>query len=181
MNYHNITTDDMLNGDGLRTVLWVSGCTFNCPNCQNPQTHSFDSGRPFTDDTMEELIEDLDKPYISGLTLSGGHPLEPQNIPVVYNIVKTVKEKFPDKTIWIYTGYTYEDIYREYQRWESLECNSICAFDVIKLCNVLVDGRYIDELRDISLPWRGSSNQRVIDVKATLASDTPEIPILYCN
>ena len=100
----------MLNGDGIRIVLWVSGCTMNCKNCQNPQTHDFNSGIPFDDNAKQELFEALDKPYIQGVTFSGGHPLENENIDTVYSLCKEIKEKFPTKDIWLYTGYTFENI-----------------------------------------------------------------------
>ncbi len=170
MNYHNITTDDMLNGDGLRVVLWCSGCKLNCKNCQNPQTWDFNSGIPFTRDAMLEILADLSKPYISGLTFSGGHPLEPESFDTVFSIARCVKINLPKKNIWLYTGYTWECIIRD----EKLRT-------ILPYIDVLVDGAYVDELRDITLPWRGSSNQRVIDVKATLNSGTPNVPILYCN
>ena len=162
MNYHNIKTDDMLNGDGLRVTCWVSGCSIGCLNCYNPQTWDFNSGIPFTDDTMQEILYDLSKPYIKGLTLSGGHPLDPHNAPKVLEIVKRVKMVFPNmvfpnKDIWIYTGYVWEDIIKN----DTLK-------EILKRTDVLVDGAYIDELRDITLPFRGSSNQRIIDVKESL-------------
>ena len=178
MNYHNITTDDMLNGDGLRTVLWVSGCQQKCNNCQNPQTWDFNSGIPFTDETMQELLDDLSLPYISGLTLSGGHPLEPQNLDTVYNIVKTVKEKFPNKSIWLYTGYTWEEILGKDKLYENLEINGISPLDVVKYCDVLVDGKYEDDKRDITLAWRGSSNQRVINIQESLKQSKI---VLWCE
>ncbi len=170
MNYHNITTDDMLNGDGLRVVLWCSGCRLNCYKCQNPQTHDFKSGIPFDEETMQEIIDALDKPYISGVTLSGGHPIEPENFDTILNISRVIDGRFPDKDIWLYSGYTWEYIVQD----EKLKT-------ILPYIDVLVDGTYIDELRDITLPWRGSSNQRVIDVNATLNSSTPDIPILYCG
>lgn len=168
MNYHNIKTDDMLNGDGLRVTCWVSGCDIGCFNCYNPQTWDFNSGIPFTDDTMQEILYDLSKPYIKGCTLSGGHPLAPQNLPQVYEIVKRVKMVFPNKDIWIYTGYTWEDIVEKDRIMKNLKDDNISELDVAKLCDVLVDGKYIDELRDISLAYRGSSNQRIIDIPKTL-------------
>lgn len=171
MNYHNIKTDDMLNGDGLRVTCWVSGCSIGCFNCYNPQTWDFNSGIPFTDDTMQEILYDLSKPYIKGLTLSGGHPLDPHNISEVYKIVKRVKMVFPNKDIWLYTGYSWEDIVEKDRIMKNLKDNDISELDVIKLCNVIVDGAYVDELRDISLPFRGSSNQRIIDVQKTLDSN----------
>ena len=162
MNYHNIKTDDMLNGDGLRVTCWVSGCSIGCLNCYNPQTWDFNSGIPFTDDTMQEILYNLSKPYIKGLTLSGGHPLDPHNAPKVLEIVKRVKMVFPNmvfpnKDIWIYTGYVWEDIIKD----DTLK-------EILKRTDVLVDGAYIDELRDISLPFRGSSNQRIINVQESL-------------
>ena len=160
MNYHNIKTDDMLNGDGLRVTCWVSGCSIECFNCYNPQTWDFNSGIPFTDDTMQEILYDLSKPYIKGLTLSGGHPLDPHNAPKVLEIVKRVKMVFPNKDIWIYSGYVWEDIIKD----ETLR-------EILKYTDILVDGAYVDELRDISLAFRGSSNQRIIDVKKTLDSN----------
>lgn len=161
MNYHDITTDNMLNGDGLRVVLWVSGCTVNCKNCQNPQTWNFNSGIPFTEESMNEIIDNLNKPYITGLTLTGGHPLESANLSTIKTIVKTVKSRFPNKTIWLYTGFIWEEI-KEYY---------VLFWDIISNVDVLVDGRYVDELRDITLPFRGSSNQRIIDVQQSLKQD----------
>ena len=160
MNYHNIKTDDMLNGDGLRVTCWVSGCNMGCFNCYNPQTWDFNSGIPFTDDTMQEILYDLSKPYIKGCTLSGGHPLDPRNAPKVLEIVKRVKMVFPNKDIWIYSGYVWEDIIKD----ETLR-------EILKYTDVLVDGAYVDELRDISLPFRGSSNQRIIDVSKSLKAN----------
>lgn len=157
MNYHNIKTDDMLNGDGLRVTCWVSGCNMGCFNCYNPQTWDFNSGIPFTENTMQEILYDLSKPYIKGLTLSGGHPLDPHNAPKVLEIVKRVKMVFPNKDIWIYSGYVWENIMKD----ETLR-------EILKYIDVLVDGAYVDELRDISLAFRGSSNQRIIDVPKSL-------------
>ena len=147
----------MLNGDGLRVTCWVSGCSIGCVNCYNPQTWDFNSGIPFTEETMQEILEDLSKPYIKGLTLSGGHPFDPQNAPKVLEIVKRVKMVFPNKDIWIYSGYVWEDIIKD----DILK-------EILKRTDVLVDGAYIDELRDISLAFRGSSNQRIIDVPKSL-------------
>ena len=157
MNYEKIDKCSVSNGVGVRTVLWVSGCDIRCRNCHNPQTWDFDSGIPFTEETMQELLYDLSKPYIKGLTLSGGHPLDRHNAPKVLEIVKRVKMVFPKKDIWIYTGYVWEDIIKDNTLKEILECT-----------DVLVDGAYVDELRDISLPFRGSSNQRIIDVPKSL-------------
>ena len=157
MNYEKIDKCSVSNGTGIRTVLWVSGCDIHCRNCQNPQTWDFNSGIPFTDDTMQEILYDLSKPYIKGLTLSGGHPLDTQNAPKVLEIVKRVKMVFPNKDIWIYSGYVWEDIIKN----DTLK-------EILNRTDVLVDGAYIDELRDISLAFRGSSNQRIIDVPKSL-------------
>ena len=153
MNYHNITHDDMLNGDGLRVVLWVSGCEHHCKNCQNPETHDPNGGIPFDVEAAEELVDSLEQPYCAGLTISGGDPLYLGNIETVKNLCKEVKFFYPEKTIWLYTGYTWEQI-------KDLE--------VIKYVDVLVDGRYIEELADVDYKWAGSTNQRVIDVQKSL-------------
>lgn len=157
MNYHNITTDDMKNGDGLRVVLWVAGCSHHCKNCHNPVTWDPNGGIPFTDDTFKELIDDLDHDYISGLTLSGGDPLYPDNLYVVSQVVR-LKHAFPDKTIWIYTGYVWEDLIQDKK-----------ILDILKLTDVLVDGEYVEALKDPKYEWAGSTNQRVIDVQRSLA------------
>lgn len=168
MNYLKIEKCSVSEGQGVRVVLWVSGCRLHCFDCHNPKTHDFNSGVPFTSDTMNELLEALDKTYISGLTLTGGHPLEAENLETVLEIVRTVKEKFPDKTIWLYTGFTWEIIaqviiHPEYNQ----ECDWILA-DIIPLVDVIVDGKYEYKLRDITLPFCGSSNQRIIDVQKSL-------------
>ena len=154
MNYHDINHCDMLNGEGIRVSLWVSGCSLHCKGCQNPQTWCFDSGIPFDKDALQELYEALDKPYIQGLTLTGGNPMD--NITEVLDICRKVKEKFPSKDIWLYTGYTYEELY-----YKGIS-------RILLYVDVLVDGPYIEAQRDISLQWRGSKNQRVINVKETL-------------
>lgn len=157
MNYEKIDKCSVSNGSGVRAVLWISGCGIHCRNCHNPQTWDFDSGIPFTDDTMQEILYDLSKPYIKGCTLSGGHPLDPLNAPEVLKIVKRVKMVFPNKNIWIYSGYEWENIIKD----ETLR-------EIMKYTDVLVDGPYIDELRDVSLAFRGSSNQRIICAKQSL-------------
>ena len=160
MNYEKIDKCSVSNGLGVRTVLWISGCNIHCKNCHNQSTWDFNSGIPFTEDAMQEILYELTKPYIKGLTLSGGHPLDPHNIPEVYKIVKRVKMVFPNKDIWIYSGYVWENIIKN----ETLK-------EILKYTDVLVDGAYVDELRDISLPFRGSSNQRIIDVSKSLKAN----------
>lgn len=157
MNYHNITKEDMLNGDGLRTVLWVSGCGHHCKGCQNPQTHDPESGIPFDDSAKAELFGYLEKNYCSGLTLSGGDPLFPPNREEATKISKEFKEKFPNKTLWIYTGYDWEDV-------KDLE--------IMQYADVVVDGRFVLDLADTQYKWAGSINQTVIDVKKSLESNS---------
>ena len=153
MRYHNITTDDMLNGDGLRTVLWVAGCEHRCRGCHNPITWDVDGGVPFDEAAEQELFEKLSADYISGITFSGGDPLHPKNRDEIEKLAKEIRDRLPQKTIWLYTGYTFEEI-REL-KW-------------LNLIDVLVDGRYEADKRDIKLHWKGSANQRVIDMKKTL-------------
>ncbi len=153
MRYHNITTDDMLNGDGLRTVLWVAGCEHRCPGCHNPITWDIDGGIPFDEDAERELFEKLSADYISGITFSGGDPLHKQNRGEIIRLAKRVRAELPEKTIWLYTGYSWEEV-RE--------------LEVIPLLDVLVDGEYVEAVRDPKLHWKGSANQRVIDVRETM-------------
>lgn len=161
MNYHNITKDDMLNGDGLRVVLWLAGCNHHCKNCQNPITWDANGGLPFDKEAEKELFEALEKPHISGITFSGGDPLFSQNRNEVSRLIKKIKKTNPQKTIWLYTGY----------KWEEIK-NESC----IKQIDVLIDGMFVEELKDTNLEWVGSSNQRVIDVQKTLK--TNEIKLL---
>ena len=145
----------MNNGDGLRVVLWLSGCSHHCKGCQNPQTWNPDSGIPFDLEAENELFNDLFLDYISGITFSGGDPLYPANRDEIFRLCKKIRNIFKDtKTIWLYTGYTYEEIIL------NTKMNNI-----INLIDVLADGEYIEELRNVDLPWVGSSNQRVIDVQ----------------
>lgn len=153
MRYHNITTDDMLNGDGLRTVLWTAGCTHRCKGCHNPITWDCDGGLPFDEAAEQELFEKLSADHISGITFSGGDPLHPQSREEVARLAARVRSEFPDKTIWLYTGYLWEEI---------------SDLEAVKLCDVLVDGRFEKSLFDAKLHWKGSANQRVIDVQETL-------------
>ena len=155
MRYHNITKDDMLNGDGLRVVLWVAGCSHCCRECQNPQTWDPNGGIPFDQEAKDELFEQLGKTYISGITFSGGDPLHKNNLTEITRLAKEIREKFPDKTIWLYTGSSWESIQKE---------------EIVRYLDVCVDGEFIVEQKDTSLKWKGSANQRVIDVKKTLAA-----------
>ena len=153
MKYHNITKDDMLNGDGLRVVLWVSGCSHKCPGCHNSITWDENVGLDFDESAKNELFAELQKDYVSGITFSGGDPLFHSNRQCVSNLISEISEKFSDKTIWLYTGYT----------WDAIK-----DLDFIKKVDVLVDGRFEEANKDVNLHWKGSSNQRVINVKSTL-------------
>ena len=167
MNYHNITYPDQNNGDGLRVVLWLSACNHHCFNCQNPQTWDVNSGIPFDESAKEELFRELDKDYISGLTLSGGDPLHEANLDGVLNLVNEIRLLFPNKTIWIYSGYRWSEIFND-EIYLTKECTGWKRRKIVNQCTVMVDGRYIDSQRDITLKWRGSSNQRVIDIQQSL-------------
>ena len=153
MRYHNITKDDMLNGDGLRVVLWVAGCNHCCRECQNPITWDPNGGLPFTEAEEREIFAELDKEYVSGITFSGGDPLHPSNISAVTALARKIKEKYPNKTIWLYTGSLWEEIQHE---------------EILHYLDVLVDGEFQADKLDVGLKWKGSSNQRVIDVPSTL-------------
>jgi anaerobic ribonucleoside-triphosphate reductase activating protein len=155
MNYIKITKNDIANGPGVRVGLWTAGCKCHCKGCHNPSTWNFRTGKPFSMDSLNKLFSALDKPYIQGLTITGGNPLD--NAPEILMISKRFKERFPDKDLWIYSGYTYEEIIQN----EIFEC-------ILEYVDVLVDGPYIEEQRDISLKFRGSRNQRLINIKETL-------------
>lgn len=153
MRYHNITKDDMLNGDGLRVVLWVAGCGHHCKECHNPITWDPDGGLPFDEAAKQEIFEELGKPYISGITFSGGDPLYPANVAEVTELAKEIRKQFPDKTIWLYTGGLWEEV---------------GGLEIIRYIDVLVDGEFEVERKELNLQWKGSANQRVIDVPETL-------------
>lgn len=154
MNYHKIEKTSIANGEGIRVVLWVSGCTIHCRGCHNPETWSLNSGKPFNLEAKNELFESLDKPYIKGITFSGGNPLD--SFFEVFTLCKEIKERFPTKDIWLYSGYTYEEI------------NQKIMGIILEYVDVLVDGKYIEEQRDLTLKWCGSRNQRVINVQESL-------------
>lgn len=186
INYHNITHDDMNNGDGLRVVLWLSACSHHCYNCQNPQTWNPDSGIPFDDSAKQEIFNELSKDYISGITFSGGDPLHENNLDEVLKLVQEIRISFPEKSIWLYTGFCWNDIMCSFAGLQAdcvvLDKKDIEVWEkrrkIISNVDVLVDGEYIDEQRDLSLKFRGSKNQRVIDVKQSLAQNKI---ILYCD
>lgn len=151
MYYHNITTDDMLNGDGLRVVLWVSGCNHHCKGCQNPQTHNPKSGIKFDNKAIIEIIKELNKPHIKGITFSGGDPLYPENRRQITRLSQIIRGIYEDtKDIWLYTGYKYEEV-------QNLE--------IMQYIDVLIDGEFKEALADFNCEWRGSTNQRIIRLK----------------
>ena len=146
MKYHNIEKDSMLNGDGLRVVLWVSGCNHYCLNCQNQITWDPNYGLDFTTDEIGEIVKELSKPHVSGLTLSGGDPLYPGNREEIRLLCQYIKKTIPDKTIWLYTGYLFE---------------KVKDLPVMEFVDVVVDGPFVQELADVKYHWAGSRNQKV--------------------
>lgn len=215
MNYHNITYPDMNNGEGLRVVLWLSGCSHKCSGCQNPQTWDSNSGIPFNTKAKEELFKELDKEYISGLTLTGGDPLFENNLECVLDLVTEVNKRYnetqyidgekcidhnilienadeirlstPQKSIWLYTGYTWNQIMNHRSiitdDFDYIEESYIDELfekrkKIVSQCDVLIDGRYIENKRDITLKWRGSSNQNVIDIQKSLQKKEM---VLWCD
>ena len=157
MRYHKIRKMDISDGPGIRVSIFMQGCTFNCKNCFNPETHDFCAGKEFTDETINRVLELCEKEHIVGLSILGGEPMHPLNIEGTTKLAKAFKEKYPNKTIWSWTGFLFD---RDLQDKE-----------VLRYIDVLVDGQYKDELHDFRLKYRGSSNQRVIDVKESLKQD----------
>ena len=156
MNYHDIQKCDMLNGNGIRVTLFVSGCNHHCKNCQNPETWNPNSGIPFDENALNEIYDELKLDYIDGLTLSGGDPMNEANIDDIYTLVSKIKKDFPDKTIWIYTGYTYDELKNDNTE------NGEKRRKILEKCDVLVDGKFVEELKDVNYPYAGSTNQRII-------------------
>ncbi len=153
MRYNKIRKMDIADGPGVRVSIFLQGCTFKCPGCFNPETHDFNGGKEFTAETLQQLLTLCSADYIKGLSILGGEPLHPQNIAGTIEIAKAFKQKFPDKTIWLWSGYLYETVVDK------------TIFDYI---DVMVDGQFKQDLASPMLKYRGSSNQRVIDVKRTL-------------
>lgn len=156
MRFANITTCDIANGKGLGVVLWCQGCSLSCAGCHNNCAHNPAEGSLFTSREEDLIMKELKRPQISRLTLSGGHPLEPYNLDACLDLCKRIRKENPEIKIWCYTGWLWEDVKN---------------LPIIPYLDVLVDGPYVENLRDVSLPWRGSSNQRVIDVKASLKTN----------
>ncbi len=165
MNYANIKTCDIANGPGVRTSLFVSGCTHRCKNCFNAEAWSFDAGQPFTDAVQERILTECAPEYITGLSLLGGEPMEPQNQRALLPFVRRFRAEYPAKDVWCYSGYTFEELTAGRAHCEATD-------KLLRLIDVLVDGEFVQELYDISLRFRGSSNQRLIDVPKSLAAGT---------
>lgn len=157
MNYIEIEKENVINGPGLRVVLWVSGCSHHCERCQNPETWDYNFGKPFTEKEEQEITDELLKNYISGITFSGGDPLYSENLDGILKLILKIKNDVPSKSIWLYTGYTFEEI-----------LSNSKMLKIVSLCDVVIDGEYIEEKRNIALRFCGSSNQRVIDVQKSL-------------
>ena len=219
MRYASIRSLDISNGEGVGVSLFVQGCDRHCFNCFNSETWDFNGGKEWTEETKNKFMELIDRPYIRRISILGGEPLAEQNLDDVLSLIKEIRKKypisqninsenvgksrvledenskeirisFPEKTIWLYTGFTWDSIMDYKSTNKFIEKDALFNFhikkdlemiqrkNIIKLCDVLVDGEYIDEQRDITLKWRGSSNQRVIDVKQSLAQNKV---VLYCN
>lgn len=171
MNYLKIEKENILNGVGIRVILWCSGCDHHCKNCQNPITWDPNDGAKFDIKAKNEIFNELSKDYISGITLTGGDPLHQKNLESVLDLVNEIRLSYPEKTIWLYTGYTLEQImYPVVTDDFNPERDKLLKMrrEIVKQCDVLVDGRYEEDKRDVAYHWAGSTNQRVIDVKKTL-------------
>lgn len=163
MNYADIKVADVANGEGVRVSLFVSGCNHHCKGCFNPQAWSFDYGNKFTEEEEEKIMKQLDNPYVSGLSILGGEPLEYENQKGLLPLVKKVKEKYPEKNIWCYTGYTFDNdvVSNMFENWPETK-------ELVSYIDVIVDGKFDESKKDLNLKFRGSSNQRVIDVQKSL-------------
>ena len=160
MRYNKIRKMDISNGEGVRVSLFVQGCSFHCKNCFNQETWNFNGGKEFTTIEIQKIIELANKDYIAGLSVLGGEPLHNNNVDEVFHIVATFKEKFPNKDIWLWTGFKFEDAIKDSKR----------KF-ILRNIDVLIDGQFEEDKKDLTLKWRGSSNQRVIDCKKSLAKN----------
>ena len=156
MRYNKIRKMDISNGPGVRVSIFMQGCNFNCKNCFNPETHDFNGGKEFTDETINRVLELCENKNVEGLSILGGEPMNPQNIEGTTKLAKAFKEKYPEKNLWAWSGYTFD--------------NYIKDKEVAKYLDVVVDGQFVDEEKNPTLEWKGSSNQRVINVKESLKS-----------
>ena len=154
MRYNKIRKMDIANGPGVRVSIFMQGCAFNCEKCFNPDTHDFKGGKEFTDETINKVLDLCDHEYVEGLSILGGEPMHPNNIEGTTKLAKAFKEKYPNKNLWVWSGFKFDEDLKDKE--------------VLNYVDVLVDGRYEDDLHDFTLKWRGSSNQRVINVKESL-------------
>lgn len=174
VRYASMRDMDISNGSSVGVALFVQGCDFHCNGCFNIETWDINGGLEWNTESINKFFNILNRPYIKRCSILGGEPLHPNNIPDVFYLCKTIKEQYPSKTIWLYTGYTFEDIWMSNDIYNNLVTNTVANMDkllrnnILKYIDVLIDGRYVQELRDITLPFRGSSNQRIIDVQKTL-------------
>ena len=194
IRYASIRNLDISNGEGIGVALFVQGCHFHCYNCFNTETWDFNGGKEWTQETKNKFIKLIDRPYINRISVLGGEPLAEQNLDEVLSLIKEIRISFPEKTIWLYTGYKLELLSEEIYNSTKQICtishfytipnktefaeNQAKRREIIELCNIVVDGEYIDEQKDLTLKWRGSSNQRVIDVQKSLAQNKI---VLYCD
>ena len=183
MRYHLIRETDIANGEGIGVALFVQGCHFKCKNCFNPETHDFNGGKAWTPEVEDKFIELASKPYIKRISLLGGECLADENLDGVLNLVNKIRLLMPQKTIWIYSGYEWEHIFDDSYHYHPLSAEKLLTWrskrqQILKLCNIFVDGRYIDSQRNLSAKWRGSDNQRVIDTQKSLEQNKI---VLYCD
>lgn len=164
MRYNKIRKMDVSNGPGLRVSIFMQGCTFNCKNCFNPETHDFNGGKEFTQTQIDRILELCATEQIEGLSILGGEPMHPKNIGGTTALAKAFKEAYPNKTLWVWSGFLFDEYLKDKE--------------VLNYIDVLVDGQFVDELHDFTLKWRGSSNQRVIDVQKSLKENKI---VLYCD
>lgn len=178
MRYASIRSMDISNGEGVGISLFVQGCRFHCKNCFNKDTWDFNGGKEWTPEVEDKFIELASRPYIKRISILGGEPLADENLDGVLNLVNKIRLLMPEKTIWLYTGYTYLELLLPYYTNKPMSEIEQKRWDILSNIDILVDGRYIDTQRDVSLKWRGSSNQRVIDVKKSLRENKIT---LYCD
>jgi len=186
MRYAQIRSMDISNGEGVGVSLFIQGCPFHCKNCFNSETWDFNGGKEWTEKTKNKFMELIDRPYIKRVSFLGGECLADQNLDEVLKLVKQIRISFPEKTIWLYTGFEWDQIMDIKVIQPIFSCkdlenkiqNVLKRQEIIKQCDVLVDGEYIDEQKDLTLKFRGSKNQRIIDVKQSLAQNKV---VLYCD
>lgn len=180
MRYASMRNLDISNGEGVGVSLFVQGCPFHCKNCFNSETWDFNGGKEWTEEIREKFIKLIDRPYIKRVSFLGGECLAEQNLDEVLKLIKEISISYPEKTIWLYTGYELSEIIKQAQYEKVSEVPNIWSkrWEIIKQCDVLVDGEYIDEQKDLTLKWRGSKNQHVINVKESIKNNKI---ILYCD